>query len=70
MKVKVLKGFWDRCLARHPGEIIEVSPETAEQLIESGLAKAVKSRKRKEPSEDKALRPSENKGANDEGESA
>lgn len=69
MKVKVLERFVERgVVVRHPGEILEVSPETAEELIERGVAKAVESRKRKEPAEDKALRPSEDKRAQDEGE--
>jgi len=71
MKVEVVQRFVERgVVVRHPGEIIDVPPETAERLIERGIAKPVESRKRKEPIEDKALRPSENKGANDEGESA
>jgi len=77
-KIRVLKRFVERgVLVRHPGEVLEVSPEAAEQLIERGIAKAVESRKRKEPAEDKALRPSEDKivhdpktGKSDEGESA
>lgn len=68
MKVKVVKRFVERgVVVRHPGEVLEVSPETAEQLIERGIAKSVEPRKRKEPTEDKALRSSEDK-ASDEGE--
>lgn len=59
MKVEVLKRFVQGgVVVRHPGEVLEVSPEVAEQLVERGIVKRIKPpRKRKEPSEDKAASP-------------
>lgn len=76
MKVKVIERFVERgVVVRQPGEVLEVSPKTAEELIERGVVKPVESRtkvgplgKRKEPAEDKAVRPSEDKREQDEGE--
>ena len=62
MKVQVIRRFVEKGAVRHPGEILEVSPETGKELIEKGIVKAIESRKRKNPTEDKALRPSEDKG--------
>lgn len=68
MKVKVIHRFVERgVVIRYPGEILDIPPKTAERLIERGTVKAVEVRKRKEPAEDKALRPSEDKKS-DEGE--
>ena len=49
MKIKVLARFVHRGVrVRHPGEVLDVSPETAERLVERGIAKPVKPPKRKE----------------------
>jgi len=58
MKIKVVKRFVERgVLVRHPGEVLEVTPEIGEQLVERGIAKLVKPPKRKETEseEDAAL---------------
>ena len=70
MKVKIIRPFFGSQEARwlQRGEILAVSDERGEQMVKKGLAILVY--KRKEPSEDKALRPSENKGIRNEGESA
>ena len=55
MKIEVLKRFVEGGVrVRHPGEVLEVSPETAERLVERGIAKLVKPPKRKEKEEGKA----------------
>jgi len=61
MKVKVIVHFAERGVVGRPGEIIDVPWEMAERLIREGMAKPIESRKRKGPTEDKALRPSEDK---------
>jgi|GEM_PF-3127028 len=49
MKIEVLKRFVEGgVLVRHPGEVLEVSPEVGERLVERGIAKPVKPPKRKE----------------------
>jgi len=68
MKVEVIHRFVEGgVVIRYPGEILDLPPRMAKQLIERGTVKAVETRKRKGPEEDKALRPSEDKKS-DEGE--
>lgn len=71
MKVKITTPFYGtqegRWLRR--GEVLTVSKQHGEQMVARGLAKPVRSRKRKQPAEDKAARPSENKGIELEGQS-
>ena len=43
MKVKVVARFVHRGVrVRYPGEVLEVSPEEGERLVERGIAKPVK----------------------------
>jgi len=69
MRVKVIQRFKDRKTGGYhdPGDVLRVTKERGEELISAGVANAVKSRKRKEPAEDKALRPSEDKGESESG---
>lgn len=49
MKIEVFHYFVEKAVkVRHPGDILEVSPEEGERLIERGIAKSVKPPKRKE----------------------
>jgi len=71
MKVKVLRAFRGLEEGRilKLDEVLTVSEERGLLIIKRGLAEAIiekprgRPRKRKEPAEDKALRPSEDKGA-------
>ena len=52
MKIEVLARFVEGGVrVRHPGEVLDVSPETAERLVERGIAKPVESPKRKKKDE-------------------
>lgn len=64
MRVRVIQRFKDRITGGYhdPGDVLRVTKDRGEELVNAGVAKAVKSRKRKKPSEDKARRPSEDKG--------
>jgi len=43
MKIEVLKRFVEGgVLVRYPGEVLEVTPEEGEPLVERGIAKEVK----------------------------
>jgi len=48
MKIEVVERFVHGGAVRHPGEVLEVSPEMAEELVERGIVKPVKPPKRKE----------------------
>jgi len=48
MKIEVVERFVHGGAVRHPREVLEVSPEEGERLIELGIAKPVKPPKRKE----------------------
>jgi len=63
MWVRLLRGFWDAEAgkSRAPGEKVNIRKDLAESMIAGGLA--IPCRKRKEPAENKAKVPSENKGA-------
>ena len=55
MKIEVLEYFVEGGVkVRRPGEVLEVSPEEGERLVERGIAKPIKSPKRKEKEERKA----------------
>lgn len=63
MWVRLLRGFWDAEAGkgRAPGDKLNVPKQQGEQLIAAGLAEPC--RKSKEPTENKAKKASENKGA-------
>lgn len=63
MRVRVVQRFKDRITGGYhdPGDVLRVTKKRGEELVGVGVAKAVKSRKRKKPGEDKAQRPNENK---------
>jgi len=48
MKIEVVQRFVHRGAVRYPGEVLEVSSETGEELVERGVAKPTKPPKRKE----------------------
>jgi len=55
MKIKVVQRFvYGGVRVRYPGEILEVSPEEGERLVERGIAKEVKPPKPKKTEEGKA----------------
>ena len=63
MRVRVIQRFMDRITGGYhdPDDVLRVTKDRGKELVAAGVAMAIKSRKRKKPSEDKARRPSEDK---------
>lgn len=65
MKVRLLhRAHLGKGVVAYPGHVVNLPKEQAKRLIWHGIAEEVK-RKRKKPSEDKALRASEDKAQNE-----